>query len=250
MSKVHSQNSRISTADAGPNMQIRLSALLGLMQDAASRHASILGVGYEQLAPIHRTFVLSRLELVIEQPLPVWGQEIRLETWPRKLDRMLAYRDFKITISGCSSPFLKATSAWLLVDTQLRKPARPHEALLNIEKHSENVIHESSPERIQARDDLEVVGIRHAYPSDLDPNRHVNNTRYFDWITDAVYAWKQSDVNVQQLSIHFIREIQLGEEVLISIKQTGANEFQVQGSGNGNPRFAARLLTASIPSMK
>lgn len=238
---IHCESMLIPTASAGADKRIRVSALLGLMQDAASNHASRLGVGYDHLVPLHRTFVLSRLELHVDQALPLWGETILLRTWPRKLDRLLAYRDFSLCAEGSDEPFLRATSSWLLIDTQLRRPARPHDALLSIQPHSEIAVCDQAPDRIPNETETTVVCTRRAYHSDLDPNGHVNNTRYFDWITDALAVFLHEALPIQSLSIHFLKEIQLGDTVEVAVKPLTGELYYLEGRSGHLQYFSARI---------
>ena len=238
---VHIEYSIIPTISAGSDKRIKFSALLGMMQDAASAHASKLGVGYQQLLPIHRTFMLSRLELEALNDLPTWGQLIRIETWPRKLERLLAYRDFRIFVEDAPHPFLVASTAWLLFDTELRRPSRPHDTLLAIPLHSDLALGEQAPGKVETAKNTQIVCTRKAYQSDLDPNGHVNNTRYFDWILDALSQQLGQLPKLRKLSINFQREVPLNTEVAISLAVQNTGEFAMHGASDLHTHFTAEL---------
>ncbi len=241
MENQHHETLLISSASAGENKRIRLSALLGHMQDAASNHASRLGIGYEQLVPLHRTFMLSGMEIQVAEELPIWGTHIELRTWARKLDRLLAYRDFSISEKGASTPFLKASSAWLLIDTLNRRPARPHQALSEFPLRPEVAVGDSAPERISKESKCSFINSRNAYHSDLDPNGHVNNSRYFDWITDSLAQHLGQFPSIDRICINFHKEIQLGNEVKISIKSYDNLQFYIEGKTETHPQFSAKV---------
>ncbi|HNX05492.1 MAG TPA: thioesterase, partial [Opitutales bacterium] len=121
----------IPTSSAGSSTQIRFSAILSLMQDAAYAHAAALGVGYDELMKIHRAFFLSRMEVSVLSTLPSWGERIVLQTWPSGVERLLAHREFELSREG-REPFLRAATSWLMIDTEARRPIRPQEHFIHI----------------------------------------------------------------------------------------------------------------------
>lgn len=238
---LHIEKVLVPTWDVGVDRRIRFSALLGMMQDAAYHHATALGVGYEQLLKIDRTWVLSRLEFQICGPLPCWEESIRIETWPRKLDRIQAYRDFRISLLGSAAPFLKASSSWFLVDTITRRPAKPHEAFQRMQVRPVEAIGPDSPSRVASLETPFEVCVRRAYCSDLDPNGHVNNTRYFDWIVDALSMHLGVFLSVSSISIHVQEEIQLLGEVHIRVESIADSTFHVDGISPNGVHFVSKV---------
>jgi acyl-ACP thioesterase len=86
-----------------------------------------------------------------------------------------------------------------------------------------------APERLKWADEAQVVDSRPARPSDLDPNRHVNNTRYGDWISDVVAVRLGIDMPLRAVSINYLSEVRLGEQVRIAVAG-GDGALTVQGS--------------------
>jgi acyl-CoA thioesterase FadM len=69
----------------------------------------------------HKAWILSLLHLTIDR-LPRWEEEIVVETWPSGLDGLRATREFVLSVEGAAAA--RATSAWLVFDTERRQPAR------------------------------------------------------------------------------------------------------------------------------
>jgi medium-chain acyl-[acyl-carrier-protein] hydrolase len=209
------------------------------MQDAASTHASLLGVGFSDLQVLNRTFILSRLQIKIDGPLPTWGEQIELKTWPRSLNRLFALRDFEIR-SGEGSPFLKATTAWLLINTEQRRPVRPHDQLLKLTPRKVCALEENMPNKLTWESNTELQEIRSARASDLDPNAHVNNSRYIDWITDAIAQKYGLGAEISETCVNFLSEIQLNQQVSIGIKEHSSQIVTIQG-GTDHRNFSAKV---------
>jgi medium-chain acyl-[acyl-carrier-protein] hydrolase len=228
----------IPTSAAGASRQIRFSALLGIMQDAAYAHAAQLGLSYNYLSERKKAFFLSRMQIKVCSRLPEWGERVVLQTWPRGLERLFAYRDFELSHEG-REPFLKATTSWLMIDTEYRHPVRPQEYFVNITPRDVRLLEIEAPRRLGWEENVQPFDIRHARASDLDPNGHVNNTRYIDWITDAIAERHGLDAQIGELSINFLAEVRMSEEVRIGIAEEPTGEIAVQGE-TGKHSFAAR----------
>ena len=85
----------------------RPSAIVDFMQDIATRHAEIMGIGGEALKQHHGFWVLSRLKYQLERPLQPY-ETVRLTTLPRKLRGASWYRDFVFEDAG-GVPYLAHT---------------------------------------------------------------------------------------------------------------------------------------------
>jgi acyl-ACP thioesterase len=236
---VYTRIETVPSSAAGATTQIRFSAILCMMQDAAYEHAKRLGVGYDFLIAQKRAFVLSRMQLKVTSELPSWNESVVIQTWPRGLDRLFAYRDFEISREG-REPFLKASTAWLMIDTELRHPVRQQEFFVNITPRDVRVLADDAPRKLAWEENTQPFDIRHARASDLDPNGHVNNTRYIDWITDAIAERHGVDAQIDSMCINYHAEVLLGEAVKLGIGEEPDGEIVLQGEA-GHRSFASRV---------
>ena len=97
------------------------SSLCNYLQESAGLHARQLGVSVEQLKTAGMTWFLWRLHVWIER-LPTWTETVAIETWPAEMGRPYAIRDFRIRAG--EDEIGVATSAWLLMDLEARRPIR------------------------------------------------------------------------------------------------------------------------------
>lgn len=243
MDNIYTSISSVPTSFVGANGEIRLSSVLCLMQDAASVHASLLGLGFNELYPKNRTFILSRTELKVCGKLPHWGERITLQTWPRGLERLYAFRDYELSLEGQTQPFLKASTAWLLIDTVNRRPVRPQDMFVGITTRDIEALDADSPHKLGWDEALPAYETRKARASDLDLNAHVNNTRYIDWIGDCVAQTQGLDAAISELCINYMGEIHPGEDVRLAMGENEKGRICIQGEG-AKRNFAAELKLA------
>ena len=80
--------------------------------------------------------------------------------------------------------------------------------------------------------------VSRTYFTDLDHNGHVNNTRYLDFILNAVYEEITKDI--KYLEIDYISEMVCGEEFTIYYGKTG-DEILVKCHSLGKEVFRAKI---------
>jgi medium-chain acyl-[acyl-carrier-protein] hydrolase len=89
----------INWYDTDLNGQLKMSALANYLQESAWRHANHLGFGYEETRRRNEFWVVISL-MIRMTGTPEWGKTITVETWPRGIERLFAFRDFKIMDEG------------------------------------------------------------------------------------------------------------------------------------------------------
>ena len=111
---------KVEGQQIGFNNRLKLSGLSDLLQIAAWRHAEELGFGLnEMMANDNRTWAMSRIHIQIEKPA-MHGDELIVKTWPKKKDRIFAFRDWLVEKDG--EIIARATSTYLLIDLTTRRP--------------------------------------------------------------------------------------------------------------------------------
>jgi medium-chain acyl-[acyl-carrier-protein] hydrolase len=122
MSRVWSGLFSVHTYELEPGQHVSVPALAAFLQEAAAHSAHALGYSVPQLLEKNLTWVLSRLRIRLRE-LPGWKAELTVQSWPSGLERLFALRDYRILEQG--REIVAATSAWLMLDVQSRRPVRP-----------------------------------------------------------------------------------------------------------------------------
>lgn len=164
---------------------LSLVSLCNLFQSVTGNHARELQLSIDDLTIRNQTWVLSRLAVSIEKS-PGWGDRIAIKTWPSGIRKLFALRDF-----CCFDPVLKSniasgSSAWVIIDSETRKPLRPGNNLDHLHFSKSANVFESALEKLPAPERSEYERTFRVGFSDLDINRHVNNSRYVEWVYETV----------------------------------------------------------------
>lgn len=206
--------------DADITGTVKASAVCNYLQESAWRHAAELGFGFEDMESSKQVWVIVSFKLKMEK-LPRWGDKILVETWPRKVEKIIAMRDFRIKgLDGTSLG--AATSSWMVLDIDTRRPCRLDdlESLLNHVQDSK-ALDKDAP-LLKNSSSLEYNFEHKVQYSEIDHNGHVNNTRYIDWCYNTLPASFHRKNQFNELIVNYLSEVR--EEEVIQIDRNGTNE--------------------------
>jgi len=193
--------------------RVTLFSLFNRFQDIAGLHAAYLHVGYDELQKANLAWVLSRMKVQIQR-LPRWGEQVRLATWPKGIERLFAMRDFCLT-SEEGKTFVTATSAWLLVDREKGRPRRIETLPIDLQFPEAAHALQDPLNKIIVPEGAIPVFEKPIWLSDIDTNRHVNNAQYAKWITDSFPQDQFSTRGITSVQINYLEETLLGDTITI-----------------------------------
>ena len=147
---------------------------------------------------------------------PGWGDTLTIETGHTGMDRLFAYRDFRLT-SEKEGPLGVAHSAWVAINALKRTPVRASDFLENSELMEpvggdpagllkKLPRFESGPDMHEER-----FSVRF---DDLDVNRHVNNVSYIVWALECIPFDVHESAALAELNINFLAEAFHGERIV------------------------------------
>lgn len=232
-------NLYVDSRDVDGQNHCRPSAVLGLLQEAATQAAVELNVSREELLDQYNLFwMLARLWYRLERPLH-WNETVRIKTWHRGSKGATMYRDFDLFVGG--EYVGEAVSAWVLADQTTRRLARLSEIKGFEGTDGGALCKEKTLAKLKAPA-LTPMGKREIHYSDTDINGHVNNTRYADFACDALYLHQRpAGCFVREMQIGYLAECKPGELLTLSVG-SDENGSYVFGSGDDKPRFETRIL--------
>lgn len=226
MVKTYSESKLIRTSNADFKGVWRVSDIMATMQEVSGMHSELLGVGRSMLIKQNIVWVLSRSELIMDR-YPSVGETITIETFPMKnrrwfFPRYFIIRDNENNIIG------RAGTLWLLMDYIERKMVGPETVLPFMPDNTDMDAPLALPGNIDDIDDVGGTFVRMPVYTDLDVNQHVNNTRYADWLCDALGINVMRDNDIEHLLIHYTHEILPHQQMQITLQCNG-NSFRLSG---------------------
>lgn len=239
-SSIWTRSYAVDTMAVTPEKRLGLVGLLRILQDIAWIHGAHLGYGFEAMMARGQIWVLARQKLVATA-WPAWGETIDVRTWVRPRAGMFVDRDYEVSHAG--QPVARGTASWVVVDAVRRRPMKFSPADMGIDDNG-GLSLGITPERLPADDGLTpLMGFDVRY-SDLDVNGHVNNTRYAEWLLDALPPGDRRARVVDRYEANFLAETGVGDRVTIeagAADADGSNRFQGRRQADGKVVFTARL---------
>lgn len=228
--------------EADASNRLKISSVFNFMQVAAGLNANDLGFGYSQLTPKGYFWVLSRV--ILEWSGEVrFDEEIVVETWPKGIDKLFALRDFRI-YSNDGACIGKATSAWLMIDSQTGRPLILNSSMFNLPDTKVSPAINQTPGKLIVPHQLMQLGSRTAMYSDIDVNQHVNNAKYIEYIWDSLPDGYSSFPRCR-MQINFLKEIRQGEKIALrmAVQENNDNLVYIEAMKSPDIKiFQAEIL--------
>lgn len=214
----------ITTRYCSPLRELSLTALSLICQEIAIQEVEV-NYGYDHTKTIDRGFlwVIAKTHFEINR-MPKYEERVRVITYPGKRLAAFFLRQYRIeALSG--ELLVKGVSVWAIVDASSRKMVTPEQAELPIPTESmEDELGFPKGYHAPELSSKAVLAGRFSY---CDVNGHVNNTKYFDFIADAIPMDYQKSHKVQSVDIAYKKEIPLGVEVEVHYGEEGGDYYFV-----------------------
>jgi medium-chain acyl-[acyl-carrier-protein] hydrolase len=195
--------------DCGYGGPLGILAIANFLQESAGINAEKLGFGMEAMDARGRTWMLSRLDLRVDE-LPREGERVSVATWPAETRKLFALRDFVMRGADGRS-LVRAVYAYLVVDLAARRPLRP-ESVFGSDTPDAGEPHPVSgfgfdiPAAVDATPAFaQIVRGRH-----IDHNGHANNAHILNWLVDAA----EGGGELSALRVEFLAEALEGDELM------------------------------------
>lgn len=220
---------KIRIYDVDFNNKVKLSSIFNFMQEVATNHAAHLNVGLDDLLENGLFWVLSRVKLEILQ-YPTLGEEIKVETWPKGVDKLFALRDFYI-YNGDNKVIAKATTAWLIIDSKKLRPKRPKIFLERIPSFPDEHAIIEVPGKIIESAEKDIVFQKRVRYTDIDINHHMNNVKYVEMALNSFSEDIFKEKHLKSMQVNFLSECKFGDEIKIKkgIPYDTKNYFYLEG---------------------
>jgi acyl-ACP thioesterase len=239
--------------DTDVHLNATASALVGALQEAAILHSEELGRGIEYLTQRGQGWMITQTRAEVLRPAR-WRDELRVETWPSEMGRVLSRREFLIR-DGAGGSLVRATTLWAFIDRVRQRVCRvPAEVAsaypVDSTRALDGVFGRPAPCARTQWSRVFPIGYR-----DVDSNRHVNNLRYLEWMIETLPPEVPERHFVRRINIRFQQETRPGAEVTvcgqeldIASMSSGWRRFGLEvRDGSGRVAAAAEMDYAPLP---
>lgn len=236
---------RVDSRDVDLFNQCRPSAVLGILQEAATQAALALGAsGPEIRAKYNCLWMVTRSWVELDAPLR-WNDLVDVKTWHRGGSGASTYRDFDLSRDG--KPIGQGTTIWVMVDADSRKLFRIKDLTEFQGTDGGELCKSVKLHRIPMPEEFDSRTRRDLRYSDTDINGHVNNIHYADFACDSLHLEELGRGKfVRSLQIGYVNECRAGETIWVDTAARG-DELLARGAGeDGVERFEFSLTLADL----
>ena len=207
------------TRDCDVNGQWRPSAMLEEMQEISGTHCALLGCGRDDLLKRGVVWVLARSEVQMER-YPAIGEQITVQTFHKPV-RLRFFPRYYIFTDSQGETVGKAGALWLLMDLQTRQTISAGDIAALLPDNSDLAAPMALPATVGQLQGEETVSEYQPVYTDLDVNGHVNNTRYADWLCNALGVDTMRQYQLQNLVLNYNAEVVPGQHVSLHLTLQG-----------------------------
>ncbi|MBN1119251.1 MAG: hypothetical protein JXA77_18720 [Bacteroidales bacterium] len=230
----------VTSAEVDFEGKIRMSALINFLIQTAWQHAEHLGWGVSEIQKYNLSWVLSGIQIELNE-YTNWKEEIAIETWPKGLNRLFYLRDY-IIYNQKGEKIGKATSNWLLIDVDKRRP-KLHK-VKNIDKviTDKHAIEDLIPSLNFAGKPEKKTNYQVRY-SNVDVNQHLTTTGYIDFVFDTFDPDFISKNRPRVITMNFLKEVVYGTNasMLRITDDENKKQFILEPAEGGKAFFKCEL---------
>lgn len=194
---------------------LKISSLFNLFQEIAGVHADQLGFGIDIITANHGvTWVLVKIKVEIER-LPLWNEEIEIETWPQRPKRFEFERDYIVRDTE-GNILVRAISSWVIMDIKTRELRKTELIHVNYpDPVKEERAIDGKIGKLKPYCESELVYKKTVGYSDIDLNEHLNNSKYIDYIMDCFTCEEHKKYKAGSIQVSYVNEALPGETIAL-----------------------------------
>ena len=200
-----------------------------ILLNAADFHSNERGYGMTTLHPLHKTWVLSRLAIELEE-MPTAYQKFYVETWVEGVMKYFTNRNFAV-IGEDGQVFGYGRSVWAMIDTDTRQP-------IDIQTVNDGIVTQyvevgktcpiGKPSRVKMTDAAQRVRTISTCYSDVDMNGHINSVKYIEHVMNLWNMDFHRSHQLKRIDVAYVAEAYGGDELAFYVEQTGVEEYCVR----------------------
>lgn len=240
--KIFSQKFTIASYNVNIRKKLGLYGLLNFIQEVGFQHAHHLNIKLNS----NQGWVFTRQKLNVLH-WPKWGETLETKTWIAKSDsNLFTKREYEIFLND--KKIAECVSTFSVLDLVTRKMEAMNQNQIHLVAQ-ESRLTDLVPKKIEPLQNFNPLTSFVVRNSDLDMNNHVNNTKYAQWILDALpLSVITSNDNVAGYEINFLSEVKPNERIIINSaqKENDSDIYQFQGVRSEDKKvvFLAEMIKA------
>ena len=203
----------VKLSEIGKGNKVTNKAILSYLEDIGGIHSNMAGYGVFEIAQTHLSWILLgwRVEVIRR---PKYAEKIKIKTWSKGVVKFYTYRDFEI-YDQQGNLIIKASSKWVLLDTEKGKIVRIDSELMNkYEPETDKVVFGIDEfDKIKEPEEYQYETEYSVRRADIDVNNHMHNLNYIELANEALPEDVYRGALFNDVRIIYKKEIKYGDIV-------------------------------------
>ncbi|MCW0953333.1 thioesterase [Weissella ceti] len=213
MPKVFTTQHTIQYYEADAKQQVTLPMLINVSLEASTQQAASLNIGEEEVHAQGLGWIILETAVKITR-LPHVHDQVTVKTWVEEANSFFSIRHFEV-LKG-DDVLVEIKMLFALLDMTSRKLTRiPEHFIAALEPHEVKRVARLAKNAMWADGDVwsgtQEYAVRY---NDIDTNLHVNNSRYYEWVSDVLGAAFLAEMEPREVIIRFEQEVGMHDVVM------------------------------------
>lgn len=224
--------------------RLRPSSLMRFIQEAAIGHVLELGIDRAwTLEHLDSVWMVIRTRVDLKRPI-MYDETVTVKTWAAETKGAVFPRESEIFVGDESVGEVSAT--WVIANIDTGRMLRP-KALFELAEFPDlGAPRFASVEKIQPIEPLGEPEIHRVRYSDMDMNRHVNNTRYTDFAADHIALETMPDKWIRSMTVSFSSQCVAGDDLVLASANDGDRWYVRGSSPEGRIHFEQEFILEDV----
>lgn len=211
MAEMYNMPHKVLSFEADVTGKLSLPMIFNLAIVSSTQQSIDLGVGPERLHDMGLGWVILQHVVDIKRR-PNEGEEVVLQTMAQEFNPYFAKRLYRIT-DKVGHVLINIEALYTMLDMEKRKIAKIPELMATAyePERVKKVARQEAPRVFDENDKADYTQEYAVRYLDIDSNKHVNNSRYFDWIQDVLDDDFVKTHEPSHLNIKYEHEVLLGD---------------------------------------
>lgn len=237
MKLFYEKDYNLRTSDFDRYNHIQPASILDLFQDVAGAHAVEMGIGYDYMIKNKMVWVLVKVKFQILRN-PDMYEHVTVRTWPLAPAKLSFVREYLI-LDDNGEPIVKGTSEWVVIHSEKRRLVSAMDAYPVKEGFLTEELFDERLAKIPPFEGSDINYQVHTGFCDCDINGHINNTKYANYVLNALNP--SEPLMIDTFQIEYNKEVQADTILTITAKVNNDEIFAKGESEGGTKHFACRI---------
>jgi medium-chain acyl-[acyl-carrier-protein] hydrolase len=209
--KTYSKEYELHYYDVDSNLKCSITTILNILSDIGTKQSEELGSGMAGLLKSNMTWVFYNYNVKVNR-YPMYGEKLLVKTEPVGFKKFYAIRKYEIKDES-GNLVVEANAIFLLINLEKRRTMRIPSEQYEVYGLKGDIEGEFKiPKLEKLKDVMYEINFSVRY-TDIDFNKHVNNTKYVEWAIESLPEDIVKNYKLEEIKVTFEKECKYGEEI-------------------------------------